>query len=96
MSGSVTYRRIEAYFILGLYLAVGLLLGYSIGKEKPKWNPIKKPNTVTVDVIKEGDKILFYEHYSGELVFEYSKHKDVDKEAFKEYNDLLTEVSSRK
>jgi len=77
------FRKIEAYLILGCYLAVGAFLGYSIGKEKPTI----KPNTVTVDVIKEGDEILIYEHYSGELVFE---------EAFEEYSDLLIEAQSKK
>jgi len=86
------FRKIEAYLILGCYLAVGAFLGYSIGKEKPTI----KPNTVTVDVIKEGDEILIYEHYSGELVFEYNQFKDVDKEAFEEYSDLLIEAQSKK
>ena len=36
------FGRIEAYLILGMYLAVGLLLGYSIGREKAA----KKPDTV--------------------------------------------------
>ena len=84
------FRRIEVYLILGCYLAVGTFLGYSIGKEKPI--PIIKPDTVTVDIIKEGDEILIYEHYSGELVFEYSKNKDVEKEAFKEYENLIIEA----
>jgi hypothetical protein len=86
------FRRIEAYLILGCYLVAGLLLGYSIGKEKPA----TKPNTITVDVIKEGDEILIYEHYSGELVFEYNKDKEVDKVAFREYEDLLVEIVAEK
>ena len=87
------FRRIETYLILGCYLAVGALLGYSIGKEKPI--PIIKPGTVTVDIIKEGDEILIYEHYTGELVFEYSKNKEVDKSAYREYEDLMIEIRSR-
>lgn len=83
------FRRIEAYLILGCYLAIGALAGYFVGKERP----VDKPNTVTVDVIKEGDEILIYEHYSGELVFEYNKNKEVDREAFKEYGDLLEELN---
>ena len=55
-----------------MYLAVGLLLGYSIGKEKPT----NKPDAVTVDIVKEGDEILIYEHYSGELIFEYNRNKE--------------------
>jgi len=77
---------------LGYYLAVGALLGYSVAKERP----ITKPNTVTVDVIKKGDDILIYEHYTGELVFEYNQFKDVDKGAFEEYSDLLIEAQSKK
>ncbi len=78
------FRKIEAYLILGMYLAVGLLLGYSIGKEKPT----SKPDTVTVDIVKEGDEILIYEHYSGELVFEYNKNKEVDKSAYREFEEV--------
>lgn len=84
------FRRIETYLILRCYMAVGALLGYSVGKEKP----ITKPDTVTVDVVKEGDEILIYEHYTGELVFEYNQFKDVDKETFKEYEDLIIEALS--
>ena len=88
------FRRIEAYLILGCYLAVGALLGYSIGKEKPQWSPIKKPNIVTVDIVKEGDEILIYEHYTGELVFEYNKNKEVDKTAYREFEDVWVEVKT--
>ncbi len=84
------FRRIEGYLILGMYLAVGLLLEYSIGKEKPTNNPA----TVTVDIIKEGDEILIYEHYSGELVFEYNKNKEVDKTAYREFEEVWEEVKS--
>ena len=84
------FRRIEAYLILGMYLMVGLLLGYSIGREKAT----NKPYTVTVDIVKEGDEILIYEHYSGELIFEYNKNKEVDKSAYREYDNLLIEAKS--
>jgi hypothetical protein len=70
-------KRIEGYLVLGMYLAIGLLLGYSIGRGRP----VNKPNTVVVDIVKEGDEILIYEHYTGELVFECNKNKEVDKEA---------------
>jgi hypothetical protein len=90
------FRRIEIYLILGCYLGIGALLGYSIGKEKPQWRPIKKPDTVTVDIVKEGDEILIYEHYAGELVFEYNKNKEVDKTAYKEFEDVWGEVKSYK
>jgi len=86
------FRRIETYLILGCYLAVGAFLGYSISKEKPAI----KPNTVTVDVVKEGDEILIYEHYSGELVFEYNKNKGVDKTAYKEFERQLKEENLTK
>ncbi|RKY42426.1 MAG: hypothetical protein DRP81_07640 [Candidatus Omnitrophota bacterium] len=85
------FRRIEAYLVLGMYLAVGLLLGYSIGREKPT----NKPDTVTVDIVKEGDEILIYEHYKGELVFEYNKNKEVDKSAYREFEDLIIEIKSK-
>jgi glycine betaine/choline ABC-type transport system substrate-binding protein len=84
------FRKIEAYLILGMYLAVGLLLGYSIGKEKP----VIKPNTVTVDVVKDGDEILIYEHYTGDLIFEYNKNKEVDKTAYREFEEVWEEIKS--
>jgi glycine betaine/choline ABC-type transport system substrate-binding protein len=46
--------------------------------------------------MKEGDEILIYEHYTGELVFEYSKDKEVDKTAYKEFEDTWKEVKSYK
>jgi len=55
-------KRIETYLVFGGYLTVGLLLGYFAGKERPHL----KLDAVTVDVVKEGDEILVYEHYTGE------------------------------
>ena len=81
-------KRFETYMILGLYFAVGVLLGFFAGKGSPK-----KPNSVVIEVVKERDEILIYEYFSGKLVFEYSKNKKVDKNAYKEYSDLLKELS---
>jgi len=39
-------------------------------------------------VVKEEDEILIYEHYTGELIFEYNKNKEVDKEAFREFEEV--------
>jgi hypothetical protein len=54
------------------------------------------PDMVTVDVVKEGDDILIYEHYSKNLVFEYNRFKEADKEAWAEYEDLLIEVRDKR
>ena len=47
---------------------------------------------VSVDVIQNKDDIWVVEHKTGHLIFEYNRFKDVDKEAFGEYEDLLVEV----
>lgn len=82
------FKKIEEYLILGMYLVAGVWLGYSIGRERP----VRKPNSVVVDIVKEGDEILIYEHYSGELIFEYNKNKEVDKEAYREFEEVWEEV----
>jgi len=82
------FKRFEEYLILGMYLVAGVWLGYSIGRERP----VKKPNTVVVDIVKEEDEILIYEHYSGELIFEYNKNKEVDKSAYREFEEVWEEV----
>ena len=70
-------KRFEVYLLLPvhlwgkMYLVAGVFLGCSIGRERP----VRKPNTVVVDILKEGDEILIYEHYTGELIFEYNKNK---------------------
>ena len=84
------FKRFEGYLILGMYLVAGVWLGYSIGRQRP----VRKPNTVVVDIVKEGDEILIYEHYTGELIFEYNKNKEVDKEAFREFEEIWEEVKS--
>jgi len=43
-------------------------------------------------VVKEGDEILIYEHYSGELIFGYNKNKEVDKEAYREFEEVWEET----
>ena len=45
-----------------MYLAVGLLLWDSIGKEKAFVNP----NTVTVNIIKDGNEISIYLSHCSE------------------------------
>jgi len=85
------FKKIEEYLILGMYLVAGVFLGYSIGRERP----IRKSNSVVVDIVKEGDEILIYEHYSGELIFEYNKNKEVDKEAYKEFEEVWEEVKTK-
>ena len=47
---------------------------------------------VSVDVIQNKDDIWVVEHKTGHLIFEYNRFKDVDKEAFGEYEDLLVEI----
>jgi hypothetical protein len=49
---------------------------------------------VVVDIVKERDEILVYEHYSEELVFEYNKNKEVDKSAYREFKEVWEEVKS--
>jgi len=49
-----------------------------------------------VDIVKDGDEILIYEHYSEELVFEYNKNKEVDKTAYREFEEVWVEVKSYK
>ncbi len=71
-----------------MYLVAGVWLGYCIGRERP----VRKPNTVVVDIVKDGNEILIYEHYTGELIFEYNKNKEVDKEAYKEFKEVWEEV----
>jgi len=80
-------KRFEVYLILGMYFGAGALLGYVIGKDKPK-----SPDAVVVDIVKKGDEILVYEHYSGELIFEYNKNKEVDKSAYREFKEVWEEV----
>ncbi len=40
-------------------------------------------------VVKEEDEILIYEHYSGKLIFEYNKNKEVDKKEHRAFLETL-------
>ena len=82
-------QRISAYLILGLYFVCGLFLGFTLAK-----NPLPRPNSVTVDIIKENDEISIYEHYSKDLIFEYNQSSPVDSSAYQELNGLWEEVKS--
>lgn len=50
----------------------------------------------SVDVIRNGDDIWIVDHYSGHLIFEYNRLKQADREAFGEYEDLVTEIQQKK
>lgn len=77
-----------------LFVGLSLITGFIWGQVFIDIKYIYRPNTVTVDVVKEGDEILIYEHYSGKLVFEYSKNKGIDKGAYTEFEDAWEEVKS--
>lgn len=44
-------------------------------------------------VIRNGDDISLIAQETGELIFEFNRFKEADKESFKEYEDLLEEMS---
>lgn len=56
----------------------------------------KYERMVSVDVIQNKDNIWIVEYKTGHLIFEYSRFKQADKEAFGEYEDLLVETLSRR
>jgi hypothetical protein len=84
-------KRIYSCLILGSYFVCGLALGFLIAKK-----PLPHQNRVTVDVVKEGDEILIYERFSGNLVFEYSKTNPTDSTAYREFDDLWKEITSQR
>ena len=92
--------RIKTYLILGAYFLAGIIFGLAISKiPHPKLLRLPsvaqdKPNSVTIDIVKENDEILVYEHTSNNLIFEYNKNKPEDKNAYKEFNDLWRETQS--
>ena len=61
--------------MIGLFLIPPLMIGYWAGKNEI----IRKPGAVTVDIVKEGNEILVYEHYNKELIFECNKDQKVYK-----------------
>lgn len=55
----------------------------------------KHERMVTVDIIQNKDDIWIAEHNTGHLIFEYNRFKEMDKEAFKEFNDVLIETTMK-
>ena len=82
-------NRIKGYIILGFYLVVGVILGYMITKSPPP-----TPNSITIDIIKENDAILVRNHYSRNLIFEYSEGKPADRSAYRELEDVWREAKT--
>jgi hypothetical protein len=84
-------KKIYSYLILGIYFTCGLALGFILTKK-----PLLCRNSVTVNIVKEGDEILIYEHLSGNLVFEYNKTNPTDSSAYREFDDLWKEITSQR
>ncbi len=82
--------RYQTYTILGIYFTLGLFLGFTLAGK-----PAPHPKRVTVDIVKESNKILIYQRNSGNLVFEYSKHSPTEKTAYREFNDLWAEIKTK-
>jgi hypothetical protein len=83
-------KRIYSYLILGSYFVCGLTLGFTLAKK-----PLPRPNSVTVDIVKEDNEILTYSHYSGDLIFEYRKTNPTDSSSYREFDDLWKEITSQ-
>lgn len=66
------YRYIQDRIIVGLLLIPPLIIGYWAGKNEI----IQKSSVVTIDILKYEDEILIYEHYKGELLFEYNRKQE--------------------
>ncbi len=90
-------EKVETFIVLIVFLIIGVFLSNYMDKRKPVPGPelAISSDIVTVDVVKEGDDILIYEHYSKDLIFEYNRFKEADKEAWQEYEDLLIEAGSK-
>ncbi len=80
-------QRISVYLILGVYFVCGIALGFTLTKP-----PLPRPDSVTVDIVKENDQILIYEHHSKDLIFEYSQLNPADSSAYREFGELWKEV----
>lgn len=78
------YRLIALICIITLSLASFLLI-----------KACSSPQTVTVDIIRQGNVIEIYHHDTHDLIFEYSKTKPGDQPAWENFNDVLIEVSGR-
>jgi hypothetical protein len=76
-------RWIENYLYLGLFLFPPLLIGYCAGKKDFP----RRPNVVTVDIVKERERIMILDHSSGTFLAAYNKKED--KYIYKEFENLL-------
>jgi hypothetical protein len=95
--------KVKLLIFVGLALITGFIWGYAFAPEDipqhysdPEIPIGQYDEIVSVDAIRNGDDIWIVEHYSGRLIFEYSRFEEADKEIFKEYKDLLIEVASKK
>ena len=106
MQGSKTQTRKLLLFI-ALSLTTGFIWGKAITQISLPKEPVQRYTSpeipvgefdemASVDVIRNGDGIWVVDHYTGHLIFEYNRFKEVDKEAFGEYEDVLAEMASRK
>jgi hypothetical protein len=84
-------QRIYSYLILGSYFICGLALGFTLAKKS-----LLRPNSVIVDIVKENNEILIYNHRSENLIFEYNKAKPADILAYREFEDLWNEITSHR
>lgn len=90
-------NKAKLFLFVGLSLVTGFIWGSVISPYMSKHcsgprMPIGQyDQMVTVDVVRNGDDIWIVDHKTGYLIFEYNRFKEADKEAFGEYEGLLTE-----
>ncbi len=94
-------NKAKLFLFVGLSLATGFIWGlvlFPIISQchlGPKMPLGQYDQMVSVDIIKNGDDIWVVDHKTGRLIFEYNRFKEVDKEAFGEYEGLVIEATSR-
>lgn len=92
----------KLWLFIGISFIAGIIWGRVIRDISAYW-PLglgaqhsEHSRMITVDIIQTADDIAIVDHKTGYLIFEYNRFKEVDKETFKEYNDLLIEVLGEK
>ena len=77
--------KLKFLVIILMPLALSLTTADTSSNKEPK------EVMVTVDLVTNGSEIDVYDHKTGKLLFEYSKYKKADWEAYKELGDIIDE-----
>lgn len=88
----------KLWLFIGLSFIAGFIWGLIFSADLRQHYPMPKipiggdEQMVSLDILRNKDNIRIIDQETGQLIFEYNRYKEADKDAFREFEAVLIEI----